>query len=110
MWDINYGENGAAQGAGNQGSKFKSQLQRLGTFSGVGTESGTYQVGTCGKDSHESDISIVGGASSEGIGGKLLSQLIAEASKQLAYHEQQATLLRARVEELKQVSESINSK
>ena len=82
----------------------------MGTFSGVGAESGTYQVGTCGKDSHESDISVVGGGSSEGIAGKLLSQLIAEANKQLAYYEQQATLLRVRVEELKQISESINTK
>ncbi len=105
MQDNYYGENGTAQRTGNQGGKLKSESRCLGTFSGVSTEHGTYQIRACGEDSHKSDISVLRGESVEGIAGKLLSQLICEADKQLAYHEQQASLLRQRIEELKQISE-----
>jgi hypothetical protein len=110
MKDKKYGENGTTQGAGDQGSKLEGKSRRLGTFSGVSTEPGTYQIGTGRKNSDKSDISVAGGESPERVAGKLLGQLICEADKQLAYYEQQVNLLRCRIEELKQISETINTK
>jgi hypothetical protein len=101
----NYGENRTTERTRNQGSKPESKPRCLGTIPGVSTEHGTYKVRASGENSHESNTSILGSESIEKITGKLISQLVCEANKQLAYHEQQAALLRDRIEELEKISE-----
>ncbi|MBE9201504.1 MULTISPECIES: hypothetical protein [unclassified Nodularia (in: cyanobacteria)] len=105
MQDSNYGENGKTERTRNQGSKLESKPGCLGTFSAISPEHGTYQIRAGREDSNKSDIAILGGESIQRITGKLISQLITEADKQLAYHEQQAGFLRERIEELKHISE-----
>ncbi len=104
-----YGENGTTERTRNQGSKLESKSRCLGTLPGVSTEYGTYKVRTGREDSHEPNTSILGSESIEGIAGKLISQLICEAKKQLAYHEQQTALLRDRIQELEKISENTDT-
>jgi hypothetical protein len=86
-------------------SELESESRSVGTFPAVSAEYGSYQVRTGREDSNKSDTFISGEQSIGEISGKIISQLINETEKQLAYHEEQAEVLRERIQELKQFSE-----
>jgi len=66
----------------------------------------TYEIGVGGENS-ESGYSVIGsGISVHGIPGKILSQLVEELQKQLAYHRQQAEAIEKQIDELIELSES----
>ncbi|WP_414546079.1 hypothetical protein [Nostoc sp. CCY0012] len=88
---------------GSERSKSESEPRGLGTVSGTSAEYGTYQVTTGREDSNESNISISGEQPIGSIPGKIIGQLVDETEKQLAYHEQQAEILRERLRELNQI-------
>lgn len=90
-------------GKGSQRSKLESEPRSVGTVSRPSAESGTYQVGASRKDSNESNTLISGEQSIDSIPGKIIGQLVDETEKQLAYHEQQAEVLRERLRELKRI-------
>jgi hypothetical protein len=89
---------------GSQRGKFESESRSMGTFQSVSTEHGSYPVATAREDRDKANTSRR--KPINGISGKIVSQLIEETEKQLAYHEQQAEVLRERLKELKQVSEN----
>ncbi|MCC5641328.1 hypothetical protein LC593_37150 [Nostoc sp. CHAB 5844] len=89
----------------NERSKPESESRSMGTFSGVSANDGSNQIRIGGKNSDESNTSVAGEQSSSEISGKIIRQLVDETEKQLAYHEQQAELLREMLKELKQVPE-----
>nr|WP_242037847.1 hypothetical protein [Tolypothrix sp. FACHB-123] len=89
--------------ARSEGCKPESQSRSMGAFRPASEEHGTYQVGTSGENSGESNPISTGQQSGEAVAGKVLSQLIDETEKQLAYHEQQAEILRERRNELKAI-------
>lgn len=70
----------------------------------VSTEYGTNQITANGEDSDERDPNPSRSSSKNGISGKIVSQLIEETEKQLAYHEQQAELFKERLQELNQIN------
>ncbi|MFK0730025.1 MAG: hypothetical protein ACFKPT_25065 [Gloeotrichia echinulata GP01] len=75
----------------------------MGDASRVSTEYGTNQITVDGEDSDERDPNP-SRSSKNGISGKIVGQLIEETEKQLAYYEQQAELLKERLQELKQIN------
>jgi len=90
-------------GKASKRSKSESEPRSLGTVSRPSAEFGANQVGVSREDSNESD-SFVGREQPVGtISGKVIKQLVDETEKQLAYHEQQAEVLRERLKELKQI-------
>lgn len=92
-------------GEGSHVGDFKSQSRSLGTSPGAGSEHGTYQVRVSGENSDQPNTSFSGQNSNAAIPGKIISQLIDENEKQLAYHEQQVELIKQRIRELKQIPE-----
>ncbi|BAY74166.1 hypothetical protein NIES25_05760 [Nostoc linckia NIES-25] len=89
---------------GDERSQSKSQSGSVGTVSDIGAEHGTYPIRTSGEDSNERDSNTSRSFANNTIPGKIISQLVEETEKQLAYHEQQAEILRNRLRELKQVN------
>ncbi|MEH2236016.1 hypothetical protein [Nostoc sp.] len=85
----------------------ESEPRGMGAFPGTSSEYGSYEVGTSGEDSHKSNPVIAGGCTTNQISGKLVSQLIDETEKQLAYYEEQVEVLRDRLKELKQIPETL---
>ncbi|BAZ49582.1 hypothetical protein NIES4103_21940 [Nostoc sp. NIES-4103] len=94
----------------SQRSELKGKPRSVGAFSRVSTRDGSDQIGVGREDSNQSDTFISGEQSADQIAGKLISQLIDETEKQLAYHEQQAQVLRQRLKELKQISDISDTK
>ncbi|RCJ34613.1 hypothetical protein A6769_22045 [Nostoc punctiforme NIES-2108] len=92
---------------GCQGSKFEGEPRSLGAFSNIGGESRAYSLPVAREDSNTPNTVITGEWAISGISGKLVSQLINETEKQLAYYEQQAETLRERLKELRQIPESL---
>ncbi|WP_445629065.1 hypothetical protein [Nostoc sp. DSM 114167] len=88
----------------DQRSQFKSQPRSLGTLSETSAEHGAYSLGTSGEDSNKRDSHTSRSFTNSSIPGKIISQLVDETEKQLAYHEEQAEILRNRLKELKEVS------
>ncbi len=111
---INNGKQRTPQQTGsNQIGHFKSESGGLGIIPGFGGELGNYKIGTSRKDSHESDTCF-GERTDSGISGKIVSQLIEENERQLAYHEeqcyyhqQQIKSIQDRIQNLKQIPESL---
>jgi len=85
----------------------KSEPRSVGAFPSTSAEHGTYAVGAGRENSDESNTVVTGQQSIGELSGKLVSQLIDETEKQLAYYEQQAEVLRDRLKELKQIPESL---
>ncbi|WP_017652556.1 hypothetical protein [Fortiea contorta] len=81
----------------------ESDSRILGDAATASPEHGSYQIAVDGKNSDEGDSDTSGSSSNNSIPGKIVSQLIGETEKQLAYHEQQAELLRSRLQELKEI-------
>lgn len=92
---------------GCEGSELKSEPRSVGAFSSIGGESRAYSLPTVREDRNAPDTVVTGEWAISGISGKLVSQLINETEKQLAYYEQQAETLRERLKELKQIPESL---
>ncbi|MDZ8135137.1 MAG: hypothetical protein RM049_07510 [Nostoc sp. DedQUE04] len=88
----------------NKGSQFESQSRSMGTLSETSAEPGTYSLGTSGEDSNKRDSHTSRSFTNNSIPGKIISQLVDETEKQLAYHEEQAEILRDRLKELKEVT------
>lgn len=76
----------------------------LGGVSESSSKPGTYQIRTGREDSHKPNNSVGESFPSQSVSGKVISHLIEEARKQIAYHEQQADLLKERVKELEQIN------
>ncbi|MBD2609518.1 hypothetical protein H6G81_34780 [Scytonema hofmannii FACHB-248] len=98
----------------SENSKFTFGVGSLGTVSEPRFKYESYEVGVSREDSNESNNFVAGERASDGVGGKLVRQLVNETEKQLAYHqqqseyhEQQAELLKQRLEELKQIPEKL---
>ncbi|MEH1992359.1 hypothetical protein [Nostoc sp.] len=91
----------------SQNSQLKVRDGSLGIISGNSSEYGFNQIAVSREDSSEPNILIVGQWSNNGIPGKIISQLIEENEKQLAYHEQQAELIKSRIKQLKDIPESL---
>ncbi|MEH1801395.1 MAG: hypothetical protein V7K64_27000 [Nostoc sp.] len=92
---------------GCEGSQFEGEPRSLGAFSCISGESWTYSLPAVREDCNESNTVIPGEWTVSGISGKLVSQLVNETEKQLAYYEQQAEILRERLKELKQIPETL---
>lgn len=90
-------------GKGSKRSQSEGQSRSLGAFSTASTSDGIDQIGISREDSNESDTFVSGKQPDGSIPGKIISQLVDETEKQLAYHEQQAEILRERLKELKQI-------
>lgn len=90
-----------------QDRQLKVRVGSLGFVSSDGSRDGTYEITASRENSNESNTFVEGQRSLNGIPGKIVSQLIYENEKQLAYHEQQAQLIKDRIEELKQIPESL---
>lgn len=88
---------------GYQGCKPESESRSMGTFRSASEEHGSYQVGTSGENSRESYFVGTGEQPGQTISGKIISQLVEETEKQLAYYEQQSEILRERLTELKAI-------
>ncbi|MBG1240991.1 hypothetical protein [Nostoc sp. NZL] len=102
------GKNGSSKfRQGSEGSQLEGESRSVGAFSAASSEHGSYQIATLGADSYKSDTFVTGQQSIGEFSGKLVSQLIDETEKQLAYYEQQAEVLRDRLKELKQIPESL---
>ncbi|MEH2390034.1 MAG: hypothetical protein V7K14_30575 [Nostoc sp.] len=93
---------------GSYRSQPEGTPRSMGTLSGPSTGYGTYQIPAFGEDRDKSDTLVAGQQSVSEIAGKLVSQLVEETEKQLAYYEQQSELLRNRLKELKQIASNGN--
>lgn len=91
---------------GSKGCQSEGQSGGVGTVRSTSKRIGTYKIGTGGGDSDRQDSSQ-SKLSAYGVPGKILSQLIEENQKQLAYHEQQVETLRKQAEELMSLSKSL---
>lgn len=88
-------------------SELKGEPRSLGAFSSIGRELRAYSLSTVREDSDAPNTVVTGEWAISGISGKLVSQLISETEKQLAYYEQQSETLRERLKELRQIPESL---
>ncbi|MHC5724011.1 MAG: hypothetical protein ACYTXY_07590 [Nostoc sp.] len=79
----------------------------LGTLPDNGSRDGTYQITAGRENSNQSNTVVERQQSLAGIPGKIVNQLIHENEKQLAYHEEQAQLIKDRIRELKQIPEPL---
>lgn len=77
----------------------------VGAFPNTSKKHGTYQIAVGREDSDQPDILVTGEQSTIRITGKIHSQLINEIKKQLAYHQQQAEILKDTLTQLEQISE-----
>ncbi|MEH2310741.1 MAG: hypothetical protein V7K35_04770 [Nostoc sp.] len=91
----------------SQNSQFEIRDGSLGTLPRTSPKHGFNQITIGGKDSDEPNSLVIGQWSDNGISGKIIGQLIDENEKQLAYHEQQAELIKDRIKQLKEIPESL---
>ncbi|WP_029637099.1 MULTISPECIES: hypothetical protein [Nostocales] len=94
-------------GERSEGSELESQPRSMGAFPAVSSGNGSFEIGASRKDSNESNTVITGKHPVDEITGKFVSQLIDETEKQLAYYEDQAELLKTRLEELRRIPENL---
>ncbi|WP_373525081.1 hypothetical protein [Nostoc sp.] len=101
------------QEGSNQISNLKGEPGSLGVIPAFGRGHGDNQIGTSRKDSHQPDAAF-GEWTDSGIPGKIISQLIDENERQLAYHEeqfyyhqQQIKQVQDRIQSLKQIPETL---
>jgi hypothetical protein len=77
----------------------------LGTVQLASGKSGVNPIGTSGENCLQGDTSVSPNPSFSAIAGKIASQLINEAEKELAYYQTQAEVLKERIQALKTISE-----
>ena len=94
----------------SENSKFTFGVGSLGTIPESSFKHESYEVRVSRENSNESNNLVAGERALDGVGGKLVRQLVNETEKQLAYHqqqseyhEQQAELLKQRLEDLKEI-------
>lgn len=86
-----------------QDRQLKAGVGSLGTIPGASKKYGLDEIGVGRKNSNKTDPFNSGQQSSNGIPGKITSQLIGETERQLAYYESQVTELKTRLQELRQL-------
>jgi hypothetical protein len=84
--------------------KPESESTRLGTVPSISGEHGSNALGASGDDSHQSNTTSTRKPTNGEFFGKIASQLIEEAEKQLAYHKQQTEILKETIKTLKQMA------
>ncbi|MEH2287188.1 hypothetical protein [Nostoc sp.] len=77
------------QKGSNQISHIKSESRGMGIIPAFGRRLRDDKIGTSRENSYEPDTVSAGEWTGGGIAGKLISQLIDENEKQLAYHQEQ---------------------
>ena len=77
----------------------------VGAFPNTSQKYGAYQITVGREDSDQRDTVATREQSTIGITGKIHSQLINEARRQLAYHQQQVEVLKDALTQLEQISE-----
>ncbi len=77
----------------------------LGTVQLASGKSGVNPIRTGGENCIQGDTSVSPNSSSSAVVGKIASQLIEEAEKELAYHQTQAEVLKDRIQALRAISE-----
>ncbi|MEH2190284.1 MAG: hypothetical protein V7K64_29630 [Nostoc sp.] len=90
-----------------QDSQSKVRVGSVGSFSGSSAEYGFNQITTGRKNSYAPNTLVAGQQRDDAFPGEVIGQLIDENEKQLAYHEHQAQVIRLRIQELKQIPESL---
>jgi len=109
--DIKDGENRATKDeTGCERGKFEGKSRCLGVIPVFSRTDGSYQIGAGGENCDGTDPLIAGEFTDSGIPGKIASQLVEDAEKQLAYHQQQAEVITERIHLLRQIVEASNSK
>lgn len=106
MEQINGKDRSSQPSEKSQNSQFEIRDGSLGTLSRSSSEYGLNQITVGREDSDEPDIVVIGQWSNDGISGKIIDQLIQENERQLAYHEEQADLLRSRIKQLREIPQS----
>ncbi|MBG1267761.1 hypothetical protein [Nostoc sp. WHI] len=115
MEKINNGKQRPPQQEGsNQIGHIKSEPRSMGVIPTFGGELRDYEIATGRKHSDEPDVAFGGEWTDSRISGKIISQLVDENEKQLAYHEEQryyhqkqVEKVRDRIESLKRIPESL---
>ncbi len=106
--EIKNGQNWSSQLSEQpQDSEPKIRVRSLGSFSGSSAEHGFNQITASRKDSYASNTLVAGQQRDDAFPGEVIGQLIDENEKQLAYHEHQAQVIKLRIQELKQIPESL---
>jgi hypothetical protein len=88
-------------------SQFTSGIRSLGSIPAGGSKHGVNTITVSGEDSCEPDTVVTGQQSDNGLPGKIVGQLFEENEKQLAYHQQQVEIIKARIESLRQVPQTL---
>ncbi|PHJ56048.1 hypothetical protein VF14_36975 [Nostoc linckia z18] len=88
-------------------SELKGTSRSVGAIPRASANYGTHQIAAFRENSNKSNTNISRQYSDGAVTGEVVSQLIEEAEKQLTYHEQQAELLRDRLQELRQIPVSL---
>jgi hypothetical protein len=101
--EIEDAEQRSSKGERSKRRQPEGESGSVGTLSRVGALNGDYKVGTSRKDSDTSNTLVAGERTSGEVAGEAINQLIDETEKQLAYYEQQAEILRDRLEELRRI-------
>ena len=108
--DDKNGKNGKTEDErGSQRSQLESEPKCLGVISVSGRELGTHQIGTRGENRHEPDTFVSGKLTDSVIAGKIAGQLVEEAEKQLAYHEEQVEVIREQLHVLREIAKTSNN-
>jgi hypothetical protein len=102
------------QKGSDQISLIESEPRGMGIIPAFGGKLGDYEIGAGRKDSNEPNTVSAGEWTDGGISGKLISQLIDENEKQLAYHQEQcyyhqkqAKKVQDTLERLRQIPETL---
>jgi hypothetical protein len=80
----------------------------MGSTAPDGSEFGNDQIRVSGENSQQANSLVSGAGTNGGIPGKIVSQLIKETERQLAYHRTQASELETRLHELHQLTEELH--
>jgi hypothetical protein len=86
---------------------FKGKSRILGDAANPSSKHGAYEIAARREDCNESSTVVTEQWTASEIPGKIVSQLIDENEKQLAYHREQVEIIENRLKELRQVPESL---
>lgn len=93
----------------SEGSKLEGQSCGMGGASSDSSRIGFDSLKPGRQDWVQGNIPVSTGLQNKGISGKIISQLVDETQKQLAYYEAQTEIQRQRLQELKQLAEDITT-
>lgn len=86
---------------------FEGESRVLGDATNVSIKHGAYQVATRRADCDKPNSVVTPEWTVSGIPGKIVGQLIDENEKQLAYHRHQVEIIENRIQELRQIPDSL---